>query len=144
MGIINRYIGIVSKKGKGKTTWSHIVNLGGLWMQSSQKRRFEAFIHNDEVICFHMALQGTQKMIVMGHYNFKDEILIKRWQVVQKLNGTGRKLRTKINEIIVKSCFHLLQEIVCFWKLWNLQKHECGECNQKFVESSKGERNIKR
>jgi hypothetical protein len=35
-------------------------------MQSSQKRRFEAFIHNDEVTCFHVVLQGTQKMIVIG------------------------------------------------------------------------------
>jgi hypothetical protein len=47
-------------------------------MQSNQKRRFEVFIHNDEVTCFHMALQGTQKMIVMGHCNFKDEVLIER------------------------------------------------------------------
>jgi len=37
-----------------------------------------AFIHNDEVTCFHMVVQGTQKVIVMDHQNFKDEVLIKR------------------------------------------------------------------
>jgi hypothetical protein len=48
-------------------------------MQSNQKMRYEAFIHNDEVTCFHVAIRGTQKMVVMGHNNFKDEALIKRW-----------------------------------------------------------------
>jgi hypothetical protein len=36
-----------------------IVNLGGLWMKKSQKMRSEAFIHNDDVTCFHMVGQGT-------------------------------------------------------------------------------------
>jgi hypothetical protein len=40
---------------------------------------FEAFIHNDEVTCLHVVVQGTQKMIVMDHHNFKDDVLIKRW-----------------------------------------------------------------
>jgi hypothetical protein len=47
-------------------------------MQSSQKMRSEALIHNEVVTCFHVALQGTQKMIMMDHHNFKDETLIKK------------------------------------------------------------------
>ncbi len=46
-------------------------------MQSSQNRRYEVFIHNNEVTCFHVVLQATQKLIVMNHHNFKDEALIK-------------------------------------------------------------------
>ncbi len=33
-----------------------IANLRGQWMQSSQKMKFEALIHNDEVTCFHMVI----------------------------------------------------------------------------------------
>lgn len=39
--------------------------------------RFEMFVHNDEVTCFHMAVKGTQKVIVMDCHDFKDEVLIK-------------------------------------------------------------------
>jgi hypothetical protein len=55
----------------------------------------EVFIHNDEVICFHVAIQRTQKMIVMDHHNFKDEALIKKWQATQKTNKLGGKLEEK-------------------------------------------------
>jgi hypothetical protein len=48
-------------------------------MQNSQKKRFEAFIHNDEVTCFHMAIEGIHKIIMMDCHNFKDEALIKIW-----------------------------------------------------------------
>ncbi len=43
-----------------------------------KKMTFEAFIHNDEVTCFHVVVLGTQKVIVMGRYNFKDEALTQR------------------------------------------------------------------
>jgi hypothetical protein len=46
--------------------------------------RFEAFIHNDEVTCFHVVVQGTQKMTVMDYHNFKDEMLITRQHATQK------------------------------------------------------------
>jgi hypothetical protein len=45
-------------------------------MQNSWQMRFEAFIHNDDVMCFHMVVQSTQKMVVMGCHNFEDEPLI--------------------------------------------------------------------
>jgi hypothetical protein len=38
-----------------------------------------AFIHNDDVKCFHMAVQGTHKFIMMGRINFKDRVIIKKW-----------------------------------------------------------------
>jgi hypothetical protein len=37
------------------------------------------FIHNDDVKCFHMVVQGTHKLVMMGHINFEDHALIKRW-----------------------------------------------------------------
>ncbi len=40
-----------------------------------------------------MAIQGTQKVVAMGHHNFKDEVLIKRWWASQKINGTSEKLK---------------------------------------------------
>jgi len=44
------------------------------------------FIHNDDVKCFHMAIQGTHKLVVMGHINFKDHVSIKRRWVDEKMN----------------------------------------------------------
>jgi hypothetical protein len=35
------------------------------------------FIHNDDKKCFHMVLQWTHKLVVMGRINFKDHALIK-------------------------------------------------------------------
>jgi hypothetical protein len=29
----------------------------------------------------------------MGHHNFKDELLIKRWWATQKMNGIGEKVK---------------------------------------------------
>jgi hypothetical protein len=47
-------------------------------MLNNQKMKFEVFIHNDDMKCFHMVIQGTQKVVMMGYINFKDETLIKR------------------------------------------------------------------
>jgi hypothetical protein len=57
--------------------------------------RYEVFIHNDDLMCFHVAVQGTQKMVVMGYHNFKDEALIKRRQACQKMNVIGKKIKDK-------------------------------------------------
>jgi len=87
-------------------------------MQNNQKMKFEVFIHNDEVSCFHVVVQGTQTVVVMGRHNFKDELLIKRWQVGKKMNGTCRKLKDENKQrVTIESCFHLLQEVVCFFKV---------------------------
>jgi len=40
-----------------------------------------------------VAIQGTQKVVMMGYYNFKDEALIKRRWAGQKMNGIGGKCK---------------------------------------------------
>jgi hypothetical protein len=60
-------------------------------MQNNWQMRFEAFIHNDDVTCFHMVVQRTQKMVVMGRHNFEDEPLIFFKWASQKMNAIGEK-----------------------------------------------------
>jgi hypothetical protein len=55
--------------------------------------RSKGFIHNNDVTCFHVALQRTQKMVVICCHNFKDEVSIKRWWASQKMNGMGEKFK---------------------------------------------------
>jgi hypothetical protein len=59
-----------------------------------------------------MAIQKTQKMVMMGCINFKDETLIKiRW-ASKKMNVMGKKLkdektwgnRRKLFSFVVESC----------------------------------------
>jgi hypothetical protein len=47
-------------------------------MQNNQHMGSKGFIHNHDVTCFHVAIQGTQKVVGMDCHNFKDEVLIKR------------------------------------------------------------------
>jgi hypothetical protein len=63
--------------------------------------KFVAFIHNDDVKCFHVAIQGTHKPIVMGHINFENHVLIKRQWVGQKMNAINRTFKDEKNEVIV-------------------------------------------
>jgi hypothetical protein len=42
-----------------------------------------------------MVVQGTQKVVVIGHINFKDHTLIKRQWVGKKLNAMSRKFKNK-------------------------------------------------
>ncbi len=37
-----------------------------------------------------------------------------------------------------------LSKAVSIFEVQNSQKHECGECNQKIIESSKGKKNVKK
>jgi hypothetical protein len=62
-------------------------------MWSNQKMKFRAFIHNDDAKCFHVAIQRTHKLVVMGHINFKDHALIKRYWAGKKMNATGEKFK---------------------------------------------------
>jgi hypothetical protein len=48
--------------------------------------KYVAFIHNDDMMCFHVVIKGTYKLVLMGHINFKDHVLIKRWQACKKMN----------------------------------------------------------
>ncbi len=38
------------------------------------------FIHNDDVKCFHVVVQGTHKLVMMGRINFEVHALIQIWQ----------------------------------------------------------------
>jgi hypothetical protein len=67
--------------------------------------KFEAFIHNGDVKCFHMVIQRTQKMIVMDCIKFEDDALIKRWQACEKMNAVGKKFKNKKNDIIIEVVF---------------------------------------
>jgi hypothetical protein len=53
-------------------------------MWSNQKMKFVMFIHNGDAKCFHVAVQGTHKLVVMGCINFKDHVLIKRRRANEK------------------------------------------------------------
>jgi hypothetical protein len=53
----------------------------------------KVLIHNDEEKCFHVAVQGTQKMVVMGYINFVDEALIRRRWTSKRMNVMGGKLK---------------------------------------------------
>ncbi len=55
--------------------------------------KFVMLICNDDVKCFHVTVQWTHKLVVMGCINFEDHVLIKRWRVNEKMNVTGRKFR---------------------------------------------------
>ncbi len=57
--------------------------------------KFTTFIHNDDVKCFHVVVQGTHKFIVMGCINFEDHVLIKRWWASKKMNAMNEKLKDK-------------------------------------------------
>ncbi len=107
-----------------------IVNLGGLWMQNIQRMRSEAFIHNDDVRCFHVVIKKTQKMVMMGHHNFEDKVIIKRQWVGQKMNGTSGKLKDENKWSNCRKLFSFATDKLCaFLKVWNSHKHECGERN---------------
>jgi hypothetical protein len=47
-------------------------------MWNNRKMKCVMFIHNDDVKCFHVVVQGTHKLVMMGCINFKDHALIKR------------------------------------------------------------------
>ncbi len=70
--------------------------------------RSKAFIHNDDMMCFHVVVQGTQKVVVMGHHNFKDEALIKRWWASQNNECNRKEAQGKKNQKTIETCFCLL------------------------------------
>jgi len=79
--------------------------------------KFKAFIHNDDKKCFHVVVQNTYKFVVMGRINYKDHVLIKRWQANKKMNVASEKLKDKKNGVIVKSCFRLLLEVMRIFEI---------------------------
>ncbi len=64
-------------------------------MWSNWKMKFATFIHNDDAKCFHVAIQGTNELVMMGYINFEDHALIKRQQENEKMNVMGGKFKDK-------------------------------------------------
>ncbi len=58
-------------------------------MWNNRKMKFVTFIHNDDAKCFHMVVQGTHKLVMIGCINFEDHVLIKRQRVDEKMNVTA-------------------------------------------------------
>ncbi len=46
-------------------------------MQSNPKIKSIAFVHNDDIKSFHVAIQGTHKIVMTSRINFEDHALIK-------------------------------------------------------------------
>ncbi len=53
----------------------------------------KTFIHNDDAKCFHMVVQRTHKLVMMGHINFKDHASIKRWWANENMNVIGEMFK---------------------------------------------------
>jgi hypothetical protein len=62
-------------------------------MWSNSKLKSMMFIHNDDAKCFHVVVQRTRKLVVMGHINFEDHALIKRRHASKKMNAMGKKFK---------------------------------------------------
>jgi hypothetical protein len=55
--------------------------------------KFMSFIHNDDAKCFHVVIQWTHKLVVMGHINFEDHALINRQLTSKKMNVSVGKFK---------------------------------------------------
>jgi hypothetical protein len=67
------------------------------------------------VKCFHVVVQGTQKVLMMGCNNFEDEALIKWWWKCQKMNGMGGKFKDKNKLSNYQKLFSFaIRSCVCF------------------------------
>jgi hypothetical protein len=67
-------------------------------MWNNQKIKSTTLIHNDDMKCFHVVIQETHKLVVMGHINFEDYALIKRQHVGKKMNEMGRMFKDEKKE----------------------------------------------
>ncbi len=79
--------------------------------------KFATFIHNDDAKCFHMVVQGTHKLVVMGHINFKDHVLIKRRQADEKMNVTSGMFKDEKKGVFLKNSLHLLLEVMLVFEV---------------------------
>jgi hypothetical protein len=95
----------------------NITNLGRLGMWNNRKMKFVVFIHNDDVKCFHVNVQGTHKLVLIGCINFEDHVLIERWRASKRMNAMGGKFKDKKKRVTIKNNLHLLVEVVCIFKV---------------------------
>jgi hypothetical protein len=62
-------------------------------MWSNQKMKSATLIHNDGVKCFHVDVQRTHKLVMMGRINFEDHALIKRRLANEKMNVMNKMFK---------------------------------------------------
>jgi hypothetical protein len=77
----------------------------------------KAFIHNNDANWFHMAIQGTKKMVVMGCINFEDQTLIKRRRAIEKWMWRVGSSSTKKKGIAIENCLGFLSKVMNFFKV---------------------------
>jgi hypothetical protein len=53
----------------------------------------------------------------MGHINFEDYALIKRWWACKKMNVTGKMFKDQKKKVTVKSNLRLLLEVMRVFKV---------------------------
>ncbi len=86
-------------------------------MWNNRNLKSVMFIHNDDAKCFHMVVQGTNKLVMTSCINFKDHALIKIQWANEKMNVTGKTFKDKKNGVTVKSNLCLLLEIVSVFEV---------------------------
>jgi hypothetical protein len=69
-------------------------------------------IHNDDMKCFHVVVQETHKLVVMGCINFEDHALLKKWWACKKMNVMGERFKDKKNGVTFESSLCLLLKVV--------------------------------
>ncbi len=82
--------------------------------------KWTASIHNDDAKGFHMAILGTHKLVMMGHINFEDRVLIKRWGASKKMNAMGDKFKDEKIGVVVENKSPLLLEVVHVFEVLEL------------------------
>jgi hypothetical protein len=92
-------------------------NVGKLWMWNNRKMKSVTFIHNYDVKCFYVVVQGTHKFVMMGRINFEDHVIIKRWRANEKMNVMGRMFKDEKNGVTIQSSLCLLLEVECVFKV---------------------------
>ncbi len=101
------------------------------------------FIHNDDAKCFHVVVQRTYKMVVMGRINFEDLVLIERRHIDEKMNVTSGMFKDEKKWATIESGLHFLEKLSTFSKFWNSQQYECKKCNWKIITNNKGKGSLK-
>ncbi len=86
-------------------------------MWTNRKMEYDVLNFNDEAKCLHVVVQGTHKLVMMGHINCNDQVLIKRQRENKKMNVACKMFKEEEKNVIVKSCFHFLLQVVSVFEV---------------------------
>jgi hypothetical protein len=64
-----------------------------------------------------MWLYKGHKLVMMGHINFEDHALIKRWQACKKMYAMGGMFKARKNKVIFKKSLCLFLEVVHIFEI---------------------------